>query len=157
MAKIERKLLAHFINLGTEEAPNYVRIGKDLEEFSPQLSAQVERSKNILGENSVVISGYEKTGEVTPFYAEAGDPLFEKLEAIIDGGLTLDQLKVDVVDVKLWKSSGSAFEAVRETAYLEVTGYGGDTTGVQIPFVLHYVGDRTVGTFDVTQRSFIKG
>lgn len=154
MAKIERKLLAHFINMGNEHATHYIRLGKDLEEFSPQLSAQVERSRNILGETSVVISGYEKTGEVTPFYAEEGDPLFTRLMSIVDGGWTLDQLKVDVVDVKLWKPSGTGFEAVKETAYLEVTGYGGDTTGVQIPFVLHYVGDRTPGIFNVIEHSF---
>ena len=46
MAKIERKYLAHFLEVGDA----YVRLGKDLEEYSPELSAQVEKTKNILGE-----------------------------------------------------------------------------------------------------------
>ena len=62
MAKIERKYLAHFLEVGQE----YVRLGKDLEEYAPELSAQVEKSKNILGEVAVRITGYEKTGEVAP-------------------------------------------------------------------------------------------
>ena len=66
MAKIERKYLAHYINaaaVGAEE-PVYERLGKDLQEFSPEMSAQVDTQKNILGETSIVISGYEKTAAV---------------------------------------------------------------------------------------------
>ena len=45
MTKIERKYLAHFIRC---DDGSFVRLGKDLEEYSPELSAQVEKSKNIL-------------------------------------------------------------------------------------------------------------
>ena len=58
MAKIERKYLAHFMNTGSEEAV-YEQLGKDLEAFTPELSAQVETKKNILGQSSILISGYE--------------------------------------------------------------------------------------------------
>ena len=157
MAKIERKYLAHFINaaaLGTESA-EYERLGKDLEEFSPELSAQVETKKNILGQTCVVISGYEKTGAVEPYYAEAGSGLFQRLQAIIDDGLILDDVKADVVEVKLWEEAeGIAYPAVREECYIEVTSYGGDTTGYQIPFTLHYTGVKTKGTFDVSTKVF---
>ena len=157
MAKIERKYLAHFINaaaLGAEAAV-YERLGKDLEEFSPELSAQVETRKNILGQTSVVISGYEKTGAVEPYYAEAGSALFARLQDIIDEGRVLDELKTDVVEVKLWEESTDAgYPAVREEAYIEVTSYGGDTTGYQIPFTLHFTGNKTKGRFDVTGKTF---
>ena len=76
MAKIERKYMAHFINAAQDAETVYERLGQDLEEFSPELSAQVETKKNILGESSVLISGYEKTAAVEPFYAEAGSALF---------------------------------------------------------------------------------
>ena len=48
MAKIDRKYLAHYINAGKEGEPVYERLGNDLEEFSPEMSAQVETKKNIL-------------------------------------------------------------------------------------------------------------
>jgi len=155
MAKIDRKYLAHFINAGDGEAL-YVRLGEDLEEYSPELSAQVDTKKNILGQSSVLISAYEKTGAVEPYYAQSGDPLFAKLQKILDEGLVLDQLKTDVVDVKLWEGSegSSEYPAIREEAYIEVTSYGGDTTGYQIPFKLHYTGLKTAGTFDITTRTF---
>ena len=153
MAKIERKYLAHFI--GTGEGA-YERLGKDLEEFSPELSAQVDTKKNILGESSVVISGYEKTGAVEPYYAESDSQLFQKLQAIIDGDLVLDDLKTEVVEVKLWESAGDGkYPAVKEQAYIEVTSYGGDTTGYQIPFTLHFTGEKVKGTFDVNTKEFI--
>lgn len=157
MAKIERKYLAHFINTsaaGSEQAV-YERLGKDLEEFSPELSAQVDTKKNILGETSILISSYEKTGSVEPYYAEKDSALFTRLQNIIDDQLVLDELKTDVVEVKLWEATeGTAYPAIKEEAYIEVTSYGGDTTGYQIPFTLHFTGTRTKGTFDVSTKTF---
>ena len=158
MAKIERKYLAHFINVGKDSAQGvFERLGKDLEEYSPDLSAQVETKKNIWGETSVVISGYEKTASVEPYYAESGTGLFEKLQGIIDDGLVLDALKTQVVEVKLWEpEADGSYPAICEEAYIEVNSYGGDTTGYQIPFTLHFTGVKEKGTFDVAARTFKK-
>ena len=155
MAKIERKYLAHYINTATGEEAAYEQLGKDLESFSPEMSAQVETKKNILGQSSILISGYEKKATVEPYYAEAGTGLFEKLQKIIDDGLVLDDLKTDVVEVKLWEAAeGTTYPAIREECYIEVTSYGGDTTGYQIPFTLHYTGNKVKGAFDVATRVF---
>ena len=155
MAKIERKYLAHYINTAAPgESGVYERLGKDLEEFSPELSAQVETRKNILGEMSVVISGYEKSGQVQTYYAETGSSLFARLQQIIDQQLVLDDLKADVVEVKLWEDQNGGYPATREEVYIEVNSYGGDTTGYQIPFTLHFTGNKVSGTFDVTTKTF---
>ncbi len=151
MSKIERKYLAHFIEAKENE---FVRLGQDLEEYSPQLSATVEKTKNILGQTSVAITGYEKSAEVAPYYACVGDPMFERLQAIIDSDTVLDGLKTSIVEVKLWDGEGTAYPAVKEQAYIEVTSYGGDTTGYQIPFTVHYTGIKETGTFDVATKSF---
>ena len=155
MAKIERNYMALFINAAKEGEAVYERLGQDLEEFSPEMSAQVETKKNILGESSVLISGYEKTAAVEPFYADQGSELFQRLQEIIDGDLVLDDLKADVVDVKLWDADqAGAYPAVKETVFIEVTSYGGDTTGYQIPFTIHYTGEKVKGTFNVSTRTF---
>lgn len=107
MAKIERKYMAHYIDAAapaTEPGtPKYVRIGKDLEEYSPEMSADVQKTKNILGETSVLVASYEKSGSVEPYYAEKGDPLFDRLQAIVDGGLVLDACNTTVVEVHMWE------------------------------------------------------
>ena len=157
MAKIERKYLAHYINTAAPGAESavYERLGKDLEEFSPEMSAQVDTKKNILGESTVLISGYDKTASIEPYYAEAGSGLFERLQTIIDEGLVLDDLKTDIVEVKLWEEAeGTAYPAIREEAYIEVSSYGGDTTGYQIPFTVHYTGNKVKGSFDVNTKVF---
>ena len=155
MGKIERKYLAHFINIAPIGEEQYERLGKDLEEFSPELAAQVETKKNILGESSILISGYEKTASVEPFYAEEGSALFARLQEIIDHNLILDDLKTDVVEVKLWEQAeDGGYPATKEEAYIEVTSYGGDVTGYQIPFTLHYTGAKVHGYFDVASKTF---
>ena len=154
--KIERKYMAHYLNAAfSSENPSYVRLGADLEEYSPELSANVEKKSNILGQTSVTIDSYQKQGEVSPYYAEKDDPLFTRLQAIIDGDQVLDDLKTDIVEVKLWgEESAGAYPAIKEECYIEVSSYGGDTTGYQIPFNVHYTGVKTKGTFDVSKKTF---
>lgn len=162
MAKIERKLLAHFINATpTENSASYYRLGKDLEEYSVELSAESETKKNILGEVSTVISSYEATGSVEPYYADKTDEIYVFLQDIIDNRKVLDDVKTDTVEVHLWESVTSensenptVFEAYKETAVIEITSYGGDTTGYQIPFTVHYQGDRVRGKFDISTKTF---
>ena len=165
MARIDRKYLAHFVNTAAADAPAaYERLGKDLEEFKAELSAKVERKTNILGRQSVIISGYEKTGAVDTYYAEPGSALFSRLQTIIDESARLtslvndllDDLKTDVVEVKLWDTAADgSYPAIREVCYIEVTGYGGDSTGYQIPFTLHYTGEKTHGMFHPVDKTFM--
>ena len=151
MNKIERKFMAHYIEASEGV---FVRLGDELEEYAPELSATVEKSKNILGQTAVAITGYEKSAAVEPYYAKVGDPLFERLQAIIDGDLVLDALKTNIVEVKLWQEGEGGFPAVMEEAFIEITSYGGDTTGYQIPFVVHYTGIKKQGLFDVDTKTF---
>ena len=78
----------------------------------------------------------------------------KKLQTIIDGDLVLDDLKTDIVEVKLWASERRCLPAIKEECYIEVSSYGGDTTGYQIPFNVHYTGVKTKGTFDVSKKTF---
>ncbi len=158
MAKIERKYMAHYLDAAEPSGaggPTYVRLGKDLEEYSPELSAEVEKTTNICGETSVTLSSYEKSGSVEPYYAEKGDPLFARLQEIVDNMLVLDDCNSTLVDVHLWEEpTDGAFPAMRWDVVIEVSSHGGDTTGYQIPFTLHYTGARTKGMFDPATKSF---
>ena len=95
--KIKRKFMAHYIDSvapgAGSEAAKYVRLGKDLEEFNVEMNANVETKNNILGETSVNLDSYQPQASAEPYYAEIGDPLFERLQAIIDKRQTLDDLK----------------------------------------------------------------
>lgn len=154
--KIQRKFMAHFINSAAPgEEEDFIRLGKDLEEYNVEMNANVETKNNILGEASVSLDSYQPQATADPYYAEIGDPLFERLQAIVDGRLVLDDLKTTVVEVHLWESPTSgSYAAYKQEAIIEVSSYGGDTTGYQIPFVVHYTGERVKGTFNLSSKAF---
>ena len=154
--KIERKYLAHFIDSSFgDTTENYVRLGKDLEELNTEFNADIETKKNILGELSIVLSGYEASDTVEPYYIEKTDPLSTAIQDIVDTRKVLDDVKTKVVDVYIWKGENTnACEAYREEAYIEITSFGGDTSGVQTAFTVHRTGSREKGTFDLTTKTF---
>ena len=148
--KIARKYMAHFLDSSFGGAtPSWYRIGEDLEEFNIELNPDVERKKNILGNNTFVHNGYELSADAEPFYARVGDPLFNKLQAIVDAQANDDTCKTYALEVHLWEAGGSAgtFVAYRQPCYVVPTSYGGDTSGYQIPFSISYVGDKVKGKF----------
>ena len=146
--KIERKYLAHFIDASFGgETVNYVRLGKDLEEYNEELNPDVEVNKNILGEQNVQHNGYEVQSDVDPFYAYEGDPLFTQLCLIANERKTGDDCLTTKVDV-LIDSKGAVIWAYREDCYVVPNNVGGDTSGVQVPFTVYNAGNRKKGTFD---------
>ncbi len=154
MAKIERKYLAHYIDSAfSTTSPNYVRLGKDLEEFNEELNPDVEVNKNILGEQNVQHNGYEVQSEVDPFYAYENDPLFTQLAKIANERLTGDDCLTTKVDVLL-DTEGTVIWAYREDVYVVPNTVGGDTSGVQIPFTFYNAGNRVKGTWDATTKKF---
>lgn len=159
--KAERKYLAHYLDSAfdtTYAAPSYVRLGKDLEEFNVDLNPDVETSKNILGENSVKHNGYEASSDADPVYFEYDDALTEKVMEIAMLRKSGDACKTTYVEVLLKPGEGDAaptvIRAVREDVYVIPTSYGGDTSGVQVPFSVNYAGNRVEGTFDLTTKKF---
>lgn len=161
MAKAERKYLAHYLDGAfdtTYAATEYVRLGKDLEEFNVELNPDVERKKNILGESSVAHNGYEVSSDATPFYYDYDDALSQKIMDIALSRATGDACKTSYVEVVLKPSEdGGAPEVVtawREDVLVVPTSYGGDTSGVQVPFTINYAGNRVSGTFDLSTKIF---
>lgn len=157
--KIKRKFMANYIDAAppSESKKSYVRLGKDLEEYIVEMNANVETKNNIWGETSVTLDSYQPQASVEPYYAEIGEPLFERLQGIVDEQQTLDDLKTSVVEVHLWdpvEAADGTYVAYKEDAIIEVSSYGGDTTGYQIPFNVHHTGNRVKGKFVLSTKTF---
>ena len=158
----ERKYLAHYIDSAfdtTYKATEYVRLGKDLEKYAIELNPDVETKKNILGENSVAVSGYEVSSSVDPYYYDYDEALSEKIMDIAMNRTTGDGCKTTTIDVLLKPgatadAAPTVVWAYREDCYIVPQSVGGDTTGIQIPFELHRAGNRVKGTFDLTTKKF---
>ena len=160
--KAERKFLAHFIDSAfdaTGNAAEYVRLGKDLEEFTENLNPDVSTGRNIIGEQTVKHNGYDVSSDVSTYYYEYDDTLSEKITDIAMNRLTGDACKTTKVDVLLKPGATSAeaptvIKAWREDVYVVPDSIGGDTSGVQIPFTMYNAGNRTEGTFDIATKVF---
>jgi hypothetical protein len=160
--KAERKYLAHYVDAAFDMSyaeAQYVRLGKDLEDYSLELSPDVETKKNILGENSVVVNGYEGSSSVDPYYYEYEDALSEKIMSIAMNRTTGDGCRTSVVDVLLKPGQNedaapTVVWAYREDCVIVPESVGGDTSGVQIPFTVHRSGNRVKGTFDLETKKF---
>lgn len=157
---VERKFLAHYIDAsfgGSVE--DYQRIGKDLEEYNENLNPQVDAKRNILGENTVKVYGYQPQSEVSPYFIDYDDTLSEKLMDIINNRKTGDDLKTTMVDVLLKPGDTSdapptVVWAYREDCVVVPGSSGGNTVGVQAPFTIYKTGNRTKGTFDINTKKF---
>lgn len=154
--RLERKYLAHFIDSTFGGAtPEYFRLGKHLEELNQELNPDVEITKNILGEQSVIHNGYEAQDEIDPYYADTEDPVYEQLLKIANERLTGEDCKTTVVDVFM-DTTGKVTEAWKEDVYVVPKSIGGDTSGVQIPFTIYRAGNREKGTFNIGSNTFTK-
>ena len=165
---IERKYLAHYLDAKfdtTYAATEYVRLGKNLEEYNEELNPDVEVTHNILGEQSVQHSGYEIQADVEPFYFENyDDSLSKKIMELANTRATGDKCKTSMVDVLLKPSAGldgggepTVEWAYREDVYVIPNSVGGDTTGVQTPFTIYKAGNRVKGTWTMETKKFSTG
>lgn len=157
MPKIERKMMAHYIDGALVAPAAYVRLGIDLEEFNVDMNAEFESTKNILGESSTQMKGYDPQSSVSPYYAIEGDGIFEKLQNIIDKRSTGDDTLTTIIEVHLWdevEASPGSYVAYKENATLVVNSYGGDTAGYQVEFDVKYNGGRTKGKFVLATKVF---
>jgi len=149
--KMQRKMFQTYIDTSMNgTTASYYRLGKDLEEFNVDMNPDVETAKNILGETTFTHNGYEVSADAEPFYAREGDALFAALQNIIDTQAQYDGCATTVVEVHLWdpdQTSSGTFKAIRQPCYVVPSSYGGDTSGYQIPFTVHYVGEKTMGYF----------
>lgn len=151
--KFKRQFLAHYIDssFGSGSA-SYLRLGKDLEEYSIEMNPDVESKTNILGESSTNVKGYQPQASVESFYAYKGDELYEHLAECLNNRETGSELETTVVDV-LIESDGTIVWAYRENVIVVPNSIGG-SDGVQIPFDIYYNGSRTAGTWEAETKSF---
>lgn len=160
---IERKYLAHYLDSKfdkTYAASEYVRLGKNLEEYNEELNPDVEVTKNIIGEQSVQHSGYEVQADVDPFYYEDyDDALSNKIFDLANTRATGDACKTSMVDVLLKPGETEDAQptvvwAYREDVYVIPNSVGGNTSGIQTPFTVYKAGNRVKGNWDVKTKKF---
>lgn len=149
--KAARKTYALFYDGGT--SPEL--IGKGIEDLSIEQGADVTAVKDVIGETDVSVNGYEKTTSLEPIYIRGGNEFSEFLDEAEEYEYTGDDCVKPFIHVKAYKKTADGkYVAWRQNAAVEITSFGGDTSGVQCPATLHWMGERTHGTFDPATKTF---
>ena len=152
--KLEREALMHFLDASfdiSQEAPSWYIIGKDIEDMSVELNPDTETTKNILGETTVKDNGYEPSMSADPYYANPEDDIYEKLRDIAMNRLKGDKCKTRLLEVIIENTEDSSHKAWMEEVIVKPQSYGGDTSGVAIPFDVLFDGNRQEGTVTISK------
>lgn len=151
MAKLERSAMAHYLDSSFgKETPVWFLLGADLEELAVELNPDMEPYKNILGQAGVRDNGYEPQATAEPYYANPDDSIYEPLRDIAMERKTGDACKTKVLEVMIEDVAAASHLAYLEDVVVKPTSYGGDTSGVSIPFDLYFCGNRKKGTVTIT-------
>lgn len=148
MAKLEREALMHYLDASFKKAAEtaeWAILGDDIEEMSVELNPDTEQKKNILGKTRTADNGYAPSMSADPFYADPSSKLYPKLKAIALDRLKGDECKTLMLEVIVEDTSAAKHLAYVQEVMVKPQSYGGDTTGVNIPFDVTDDGERTKG------------
>lgn len=80
--KAPRKLLKHFVNIGTHDAPEWELLGRGVEDSAIELNPETEEVNDITGVHESSVTGWAPTQSFEPFTVRGGSKLAFKLHDI---------------------------------------------------------------------------
>lgn len=148
MGKLEREALAHYLDTTWKMKPDTAEwevLGDDIEEMSVELNPDTEQKKTILGKTRTTDNGYQPSMSADPYYADPTKKIYPKIRDI-----ALDRLKGDACRTLMLEVIVEDTAALKHLAYVQEVmvkpqSYGGDTSGVNIPFDVTDDGERKKG------------
>lgn len=132
-------------------------IGKDIEELSRELNNEVNSITNILGETSTEVTKGNQVTTCDPIKLRDDSKASKILYNIYKNDLELSEVEKEFLEVNTsMPVSGSEgeFEAFTQVGAIDLKSWGGDTTGINSPFDINWIGAKTYGTFNPTAKTF---
>lgn len=152
---ISRKEFMHFVNVGTGETPEWELLGEGIEELSREMNNNVETKTDILGQTSTTVTKGNQVSSFDPFKCRKDSKLFQKLYQIYTDDLELSDVEMEFLEVSVFDEvSEGTYSAVKQTGAVDLKSIGGDTTGLDMPFDVNYIGAKTKGTFVAATKTF---
>lgn len=145
--KAQRKLLKHFVNVGTTEKPEWELLGKGIEDSSIELNPETEEVKDILGVNEVSVTGWKPTQSFDPFTVRGGSKLAVKLHDIWMNNTPelLSQFEMLTVYSYVGDTSAGYDADLQKNCTISPSSIGGSAY-VDMPIEVSYSNDKTRGT-----------
>ena len=148
MSKLAREALMHYLDASfkkTADTAECAILGDDIEEMSVELNPDTEQKKTILGKTKITDNGYAPSMSADLFYADPSSKLYPKLKSIALDRLKGEECKTLMLEVIVEDTSATKHLAYVQEVMVKPQSYGGDTTGVNIPFDVTDDGERTKG------------
>lgn len=156
MKAIKRKLLAHFLNVGTADSPDYELIGKGVTSatiaYNPQTSDETYINEDT---GTTDVESYKPNMPV-PMTAYAGEPVFDFVDNLRKTRAVMDDARAELVNVYLYETAETgAYPAEKNVVSVQIDDFGGDGGArASINFTLNYCGDPVQGTFNPETKTF---
>lgn len=150
--KREEQLL--FANVGTGSTREWEVIGERIEELIQEMNPNIETGSDVLGNNWATLDRYEPSTSVEPFMAKRESKLFAILHEIWKYRKTLTDVELEFLMVDIFDGAEDTKGALLQKGIVAIQSYGGDTTGLGIPFNINWTGPITYGTFDGDTKTF---
>ncbi len=158
---IKRSDFMTFADVGAE-TKEWELIGDKVEEMMLNMNPNVETVTDVTGNTTTTLDRYEVQTDVTPMRAKKESKLAKWLYEVVRDEKTLSEVEKDFLCVNVFDATTSGVEPDITTVYaawtqkavVAVQSYGGNSSGLDIPFNIHWTGKKTHGTFDPVTKTF---
>jgi CRISPR/Cas system-associated protein Cas5 (RAMP superfamily) len=159
---IKRSDFMTLADVGLAEAKEWELIGDKVEEMMLAMNPNVETVTDITGNTTTTLNKYEVQTDVTPMRAKKESKLAKWLYEVVKEEKTLSDVEKEFLCVNVFDESTTGVEPDIKTVYaawtqkgvVAVQSYGGNSSGLDIPFNIHWIGKKTHGTFDPVTKTF---
>ena len=148
--KAPRKLLMHFVNVGTGETPEWERLGAGVEDSSIDTNFETETVNDILGNSETSVNGASPSQSFDPFTVRGGSKLAFMLYEIWKKKEYEKLSKFEMLTVTSFVGSESdGFEAYTEKDCTITFDRIGGSAYVDMPITVNYSDKKVQGTVTI--------
>ena len=144
--RIKREEFKLFADVGASSAPEWELQGGRIEDMSLEMNPNVETVTDVTGVTETTLDKYEKQTSVSPYYAKRDSKMAAWLYNVVREEKTLSDVEKTFCVVNIFAGSDGAYDAWTQKGVVAVQSFGGDTKGLQIPYNIHWIGEKVFGT-----------
>ena len=144
--RIKREEFKLFADVGASSAPEWELQGGRIEDMSLEMNPNVETVTDVTGVTETTLDKYEKQTSVSPYYAKRDSKMAAWLYNVVREEKTLSDVEKTFCVVNIFAGSDGAYDAWTQKGVVAVQSFGGDTKGLQIPYNIHWTGEKVFGT-----------
>jgi hypothetical protein len=155
--KVPRKLLMHFVNVGTGETPEWERLGAGVEDSSIETNFETETANDILGNSETTVNGASPSQSFDPFTVRGGSKLAFMLYEIWKNKQYEKLSNFEMLTVTSFVGSeAEGFEAYTEKDCTITFERIGGSAYVDMPITVNYSDKKVQGTATIDENGVPK-